>query len=173
MLERKKPHLSPKCQTHEASMFPSLKANTVNQQLSAEQCMGHSVAGIWNDKSCRQRLVNLFNYLQPNSHTIQRNWFCAAHFCTRSQALLLALLKALPRVRNHGKIRTGAARDAKTRAHRAKTELWGVNRIKPTNFISISQFPSAFYPVRHIRQQRSSSSYLHETSNKSSCFSNL
>lgn len=79
--------------THGASMFWSLGNNTVNQQLPAQQRTG--VAGIWNDKSCRQRLGNSFTYLQPHSHTTQRSWLGAAQCCPGSQPLLLALLRAL------------------------------------------------------------------------------
>lgn len=39
-------------------------------------------------------LVNSFTYLQPNSHTIPRNWFYATRFCACSQPLCLALLEA-------------------------------------------------------------------------------
>lgn len=125
-----------------ASRLWTLRSNTVNHQLPAQQQMG--VPGIGNDKSCRQRLVNPFTYLQPHSHTIQRSWLGAAQSCPGCQPLLLALLRALqewePRlvVQTHG--------------------------TKPRDFISVSQFPSAFHPTGHIGQGRFPCSYLRETS---------
>lgn len=88
--------------------------------------------------------MNSFAYLQPNSPTVQRNWFV---FCTGSQALFSAPLTA------ESTRRAEPARPpAHKHAHRTKAQISGMHRIKPTSFSSILQFPSAFYPVRHIKQ---------------------
>lgn len=61
----KKVSFSPwRVKTRGASMFWSLRNNAVNQQLSAQQRTG--VAGIWNDKSCRQK-VGEFIYLSSTT----------------------------------------------------------------------------------------------------------
>lgn len=68
-------------------------------------------------------------------------------FCTGSQALFSAPLTAESTRRAEP-----AWPPTHKHAHRTKAQIWGMHRIKPTNFSSISQFPSAFYPVRHIKQ---------------------
>lgn len=123
----------------------------MNHQLPAQQRRG--VTGTGNDKSCRQRLVNSFTYLQPHSHTIQRSWLGAAQSCPGSQPLPWPCSEPC-KSENPGweRVRGG--------------EMQGQDRqgTKPVDFISISQFPSAFYPTGHIGQGHFLCSYLRETS---------
>lgn len=141
-------HILWKCPKEESLTFPlkglkargastlwSLRNNTVNHQLPAQRQMG--VTGAGNDKSCRQRLLNSFTYLQPHSHTIQRS-------CSE-----LSWLPASP---------PGPAQGL------AGVRTQDRHGTKPTDFISISQFPSAFHPTGHIGQGHFPCSYLRETS---------
>lgn len=112
---------------------------TVNQQLWAQQQT--AVTGIWNDKSCRQRLGNSFPYLQAHSHTIQRSWLGAPRAVLAPASAPRALQEGEPSLGEAPAAHPGPAQAPSPAFHRHCTIP---KRISPPGHIGQGCFPCSY-----------------------------